>query len=356
MPHKFFSSTYSQARDRFREAAINAGATVDELELGASGPNNEKLTINIAWLGAKEPERVLLHTSGLHGVEGFVGSAIQVQLLNNPPQLRDTDTVVLVHGINAYGMAWLRRVNESNVDLNRNCLGPTEQYEGAPDGYHKLNTLLNPQSSPKLFDIFYAGVAWYILRYGFSNLRQAVAGGQYHYPHGLFFGGDKLEQSPALLLEWLKQKLVGVRHIGAIDVHTGLGKYGVDSLDVSYDPKSEPFKQLKDRLGERITTHDPHGVFYRVRGSFLEALGREMPQVDWACVLQEFGTFHVLRVLKALREENRWHHYGQKDQLDHSAKQGLLQAFCPDDDRWRREILSRGRELVDDISPTVFVE
>ena len=33
-------------------------------------------------------------------------------------------------------------------------------------------------------------------------------------------------------------------------------------------------------------------------------------------MVQEFGTFNVFRMLKALREENRWHHYGQKEQIN----------------------------------------
>ena len=349
-----FSLTYESARDRFSNSARDAGARLDQLELDLSGPNQEKLTINTAWLGAERPERVLLHTSGLHGVEGFVGSAIQVQLLRQPPELSDTDALVLVHGINAYGMAWLRRVNEGNVDLNRNFLSSTEPYQGAPDGYHKLNTLLNPESPPLGLELFYLRVVWCILRYGFANLKQAVAGGQYHYPKGLFFGGRKLEQSPTLLLDWLKSNLGRAERIGAIDVHSGLGKYGVDALLVFHSPETEPFKILQDRLGNRVTPHDPGSVAYRIKGSFLEALEREIPQANWTCILQEFGTLHVLRVLKALREENRWHHYGQKEELDHPAKQRLLQAFCPDDDRWRRGILTRGRKLVNKLAAIVF--
>ncbi len=34
----------------------------------------------------------------------------------------DDLAVVLIHAINPYGFAWIRRVNEDNVDLNRNCI------------------------------------------------------------------------------------------------------------------------------------------------------------------------------------------------------------------------------------------
>ena len=55
---------------------------------------------------------------------------------------------VLLHALNPYGFAWLRRVNEHNVDLNRNFLLPGEAYRGSPAGYAALDPLLNPKSPP----------------------------------------------------------------------------------------------------------------------------------------------------------------------------------------------------------------
>ncbi len=354
MSSDYFSVNYTSARDRFCQAASEAGARLDELTLSAQGPNQEKLTINLAWLGAEKPDRVLLHTSGVHGVEGFAGSAIQIQLLQQPPALSDRDALVLVHGINPYGMAWLRRVNEANVDLNRNFLAPADPFEGAPDGYRKLNALLNPESPPQRFDLFYLRLGWCILRYGLNKLTQAVAGGQYRYPMGLFFGGHKFEEGPVLLLDWLKSHCEGAERIGVIDVHTGLGKYGVDSLLVSYGPDTEIFKRLQSQQGNRIETLDPSGVAFRVRGLFVEALEREIPHADWTCMVQEFGTFHVLHMLKSLRQENQWHHHARKEQLDHPVKQQLLRAFCPDDVRWQNKILRRGKELIHEVAAMVL--
>ena len=354
MSSDYFSVNYTSARDRFCQAASEAGARLDELTLSAQGPNQEKLTINLAWLGAEKPDRVLLHTSGVHGVEGFTGSAIQIQLLQQPPELSETDALVVVHMINPYGMTWLRRFNETNVDLNRNFLEPAEPFEGVPDGYRKLNALLNPQSPPQRWDLFYPRLMGCILRYGFNNLKQAIAGGQYHYPMGLFFGGHQLEEGPVLLLDWFRRHFAVVKRIGAIDVHTGLGKYGVDSLLVPYGSDTEIFKTLRAQLGNRVTPQDPTGIAYRIRGLFVEGLEREIPHADWTCIVQEFGTFHVLPMLKALRQENRWHHYARKEQLDHPVKQQLLRAFCPDDVGWQDQILRRGKELIHEVAAMVL--
>src|SRR5262245_58107505 len=116
----FFSTDYFIARSRFREMTTRAGGATESLVLDAKGPTGEDLTVDIACFGAAEPERVILHSSGLHGVEGFAGSAVQLQLLNELPAIPAKAALIITHVLNPFGMAWLRRANEENVDLNRN--------------------------------------------------------------------------------------------------------------------------------------------------------------------------------------------------------------------------------------------
>ena len=131
-----------------------------------------------------------MHSIGLHGVEGFAGLRDSTAVAGEGVPSLPTDTaVVLIHAANPYGMAWLRRVNDRSVDLNRNCLGPGEEYAGAPDGYDALNAFLNPPRAPS-HEAFRLRVAWLILRHGMPALKQTIAGGQYVNPKGLFFGGN----------------------------------------------------------------------------------------------------------------------------------------------------------------------
>ena len=112
---EYFSPDLTAARARFRKAVARAGGRLDVLALDAQGPDGEDLTIDIGRFGTDTPKRVLIHTSGLHGVEGFVGSAIQLQFLDELPEIAQGDAIVLGHILNPYGMAWLRRFNENNV-------------------------------------------------------------------------------------------------------------------------------------------------------------------------------------------------------------------------------------------------
>jgi hypothetical protein len=337
-----FSTDFFPARSAFRELAERAGGRLEMLPLDAHGPNGQSLGIDIAWFGAENPRRVVVHSSGLHGVEGFAGSAIQIQALTELPALPDDTALILVHILNPYGMSWLRRANESNVDLNRNALGD-ESYTGVAKAYSNLDSFLNPQSPPSgnSFLFFLARAALLVIRHGMLALRQAVAGGQYEYPKGLFFGGKKLEQGLQHYGAFLARRVKSAERVIAIDVHTGLGKYAEDTLLA--DPKN--VERLRRVFGRQVTSSEPEaGPAYRVRGG-LESLVAHSTNADVLFVTQEFGTYGPIKNLYALREENRWHHYG-KGTLDHPAKRALKAAFNPDDETWRTSVVDRGLNVL----------
>src|SRR5262245_61398148 len=108
-----FSTDYATARDRFRQAASRLGWLLEAHPIDAAGPNGEELTIDVASSSTGDPERVLLVSSGLHGVEGFFGSAVQIAQLDEWAASQIPSTKCLfIHGLNPFGFAWLRRVDE----------------------------------------------------------------------------------------------------------------------------------------------------------------------------------------------------------------------------------------------------
>lgn len=340
-PETLFSPDYWTARERFRAAAHAAGAVLHALPLDTKGPGGEELTIDIAWLGSEPARKIVLHTSGLHGVEAFTGSAIQLALLEQPPALEAGCALILVHVLNPYGMAWLRRTNENNVDLNRNFLGDGELWSGTPELYRRIDHVLNPPSPPA-FDFFPLRALWQALRHGFHPLKQAVAQGQYEFPRGLFYGGNELQQGLRRYLEWLRQKLSGAQYVFALDVHTGLGRWGEETLLPEAGSGVTPSARLGAALNRKmveVTREDT--VAYVIRGGMGGVLPRVLPGVAVDFVLQELGTYSPLAVFHALREENRWHHYGGGG-LDHPAKQRLREVLCPSAPQWRAQIVAKG--------------
>jgi hypothetical protein len=338
----FFSSTYRAARQRFTSAAQSVGAKVTPLALNEKGPNGEDLAIDIAWFGTEKPRKAFIHSSGLHGVEGFAGSAIQLQFLARPPdRLEGHCAIGVVHIINPYGMAWLRRVNENNVDLNRN-FRDVGAFAGTPQGYEHVATFLDPSEPPSEGLGYYARVLALVARHGFATLKGVVATGQYEYPKGLFFGGKELEPGPRMLMDVLGERLADAERVVAIDVHTGLGARGDDTLLV----ESQRVSQLAAVFGDRVRPfHENDGPAYRVEGGLHNLYPWVARSAEVFFVFQEFGTTQPLAVLNAMRSENWWHNHRGGD-LEHPSKMRLKEAFAPSSAKWRAAVLRRGQEVI----------
>lgn len=336
---EYFSEDYATARRRFRTAGHAIGAELIQLDPGLTGPDNSPLSIDLAWIGTSAPKRVIIHSSGLHGIEGFAGSAIQLAILNQAIPLPPDGAVLFVHALNPFGMAWLRRVNENNVDLNRNFCASGSKYPPTSNAYRALDGLLNPQSAPGP-DLFRVRIAYHVLRHGLGFLKQALAQGQYERPKGLFFGGTQLERGPALYQSWLAGKLNTIDRGFAIDIHTGLGKTGQESLFLRRTCPNE--EGLAERMGQQLISDAAEkGVGYKLHGGYAHCFDALPERVNMHVVTQEFGTYSSLTVLHALREENRLHHYGGGS-ITHPAKRRLKEVFAPKATEWRKGIIEHG--------------
>ena len=352
----FFAPDYFTARSRFRSAVLARGGQLESILLDAKGPAEGDLTvgdltIDIGWFGSSAPKRAFIHSSGLHGVEGFAGSAIQLQWLEEGiPRPAPDCAIALVHILNPFGMAWLRRVNENNVDLNRNFLEADAEFSGASDGYAALDSFLNPASPPRspLTEFFALRAGAKILRHGMPALRRAIATGQYDFPKGLFFGGKRREQGPRRFQLYISGRFSDSTRLVAIDVHTGLGRFGEDCLLVSDDPdRLASAAEMQKAYGGCVQSPDAKQIGYRARGAQDGLYFRMFPAAQVCFAVQEFGARRPLAVLSALRAENRSHHYSADGSPEnHHAKQRLLEVFCPPDKRWREQVLKRGREVI----------
>ena len=140
------------------------------------------------------------------------------------------------------------------------------------------------------------------------TLKQVIAGGQYEYPKGLFFGGKQFEEGPLKYQTYVAEHLATVKRMVVIDVHTGLGPFGKDTLLVEADHEGSPlYYEMCDAFGERVAPLDAdRSVTYPIRGSHRNMFQRLVPEAKVYFVTQEFGTYNSTKMLQALREENRW--------------------------------------------------
>jgi hypothetical protein len=352
---RWFSSSYSQAAGKFIIAcddlvALGHTLTTERLDLSMTGPEGEPLCIDVAIIGNPSAKKALLYSSGIHGVEGYPGSAIQLSVLDRlaKSQPFDNYAVIFVHIVNPFGMAWWRRFNENNVDLNRNFLGVSQEYSGSPSGYHLIKDFINPHSPPQRRERWFKLKALrLIIKYGFNNLKQWIAEGQYEDELAIQFGGFELQPGPKLLCDWLELNLKNFEKIWAIDLHTGLGPSGYDTLLVSGDMDGIRIKELDAIFPNQIERLDPvSGIGYRIDGNFHQGLEDRFDKIDWTSITQEFGTFKSIKVIRASRAENRWtqwgNYAGQNEAKRHWSRHGLLRVFNPDDPVWQAKLIEKG--------------
>ena len=350
MSDRGLTGTYEQSRQRFLASADAAGARVESFPHPSAGMSGEPLAIDVATFGAADAPAVLLIVSGTHGVEGFTGSALQHHWLDRisagglPTGLR----VVLLHAFNPYGFAWVRRVTEDNVDLNRNFVDwsqpppPNEEYGGlahllVPDAWDD-----DTQQSTTLQLLAYAEEV------GFPTLQEVVSGGQYTHPTGVFYGGT----GPVWSHRWLDEHLGGIvgsaTRLGIVDLHTGLGPWGHGEL-ISHEGGDAPgYRRGTEWWGDVRSMLDGESVSANLSGDWLGAVERLVSDVEITAAALEFGTVDTVTVLQSLRADAVLHASG--DPLgpgSDSVRARVRAAFADDDPAWFDAVSARFDEVID---------
>ncbi|HJZ57604.1 MAG TPA: M14 family metallopeptidase, partial [Gemmataceae bacterium] len=266
-----FSPDYLTARDRFRAAAARLGWVTQAMPIDARGPADEELTIDTAVSPAPASAPVLVVSSGVHGVEGFFGSAVQLAALDAWAKTGAPTGVrcVFIHAVCPSGFARLRRFDEANTDLNRNFLLDGQEYTGCPPTYAALDAVLNPRRPPSCCEFFTLRALVAIAKHGLANLKQAIAGGQYEFPQGLFFGGRGPSSAHTILAKhfpgWLADSPRGV----LLDFHSGLGRWGRYTLLVDAIHTPEQLDRATQWFGPGLLEPSlPEGTAYQTRGGF----------------------------------------------------------------------------------------
>jgi hypothetical protein len=235
----FFSNNFIEATVKFIRAAKEVNAEVLDLQV------TQELSTQAAILKGN-PNNFFVHISGTHGIEAYAGSSIQLAALSYLKGIERSiamPTIVFVHALNPYGFHHNRRTDENNVDINRNFLTDAEwtmvkNRDPNYANYVDFDTFLNPKAKPtgivyidevltllKLLSVF--------TRHRFGSIKKAMVSGNYHQQKGYGFGGFARSKSADNLVTLLTETLsipTQAQKIVFIDVHTGLGPQGVDTL------------------------------------------------------------------------------------------------------------------------------
>lgn len=349
----YFSTNYREARQKFLEECHAACASVESFNNPHPGPDGETLYTDVGLIGPADAATILVLSSGTHGVEGFTGSAIQTGLLREglESHLKPGISIVLIHAINPYGFAHLRRFNEDNIDLNRNFVDHTIPYPENPE-YEELADAISPKSiscRANLKSVF--RLFWYAIKNGKPQLQKAISGGQFTDPRGLFYGGRIEAWSNKTIRTIVKKYLSHSTRVVVVDFHTGLGPYGNAEVILNVDKQSQAYKRAVEWWGDDVkTTAGEESVSIHLETTINLALPKMLPDAEVIAASMEFGTISAIKVFRALRTENWLYNHGGKDHPEAGKiTNNLLRAFYPDDDDWRLQVWNKGKRMVSQV-------
>lgn len=335
-PAHTLSFDYVSARAAFLDAAEAVGATITRHDHPLTGLADEPLTLDVATLGPADAERRVLVVSGTHGVEGYCGSALQTGWLRTHAADRPDDVrIVLLHALNPFGFSWVRRVNEDNIDLNRNFI----DWRAEPprnDGYGDLADLLVPE---RLDEAEQQRTVEALLmksaEMGMEAMQQVVSGGQYSHPTGVFYGGAAPSWSNQRLTEIWNSELAGAAEVRVLDLHTGLGPRGFGELISHCPADSDGYRRATALWGEVRSMTDGESVSAELTGDWLASTDDWAGDTEVTAVAIEYGTVDTITVLLALRADAWMHAHGDpRGDGSEAIRTQVRAAFIDDEPDW----------------------
>ncbi len=343
-----FAQNYTEAREKFQAAAVDAGLDPVAHTHPLLGREGETLAMDVAHFGAADAEAMLILSSACHGVEGFCGSGVQHALLVDPgwhvAAERAGVALLYIHALNPYGFSWLRRTTHENVDLNRNFQDFTQPLP-RNEAYDRLAHLLVPAAWPPPPEVKAALVA-YVAEHGSKALQSAVSGGQYEHPQGLFYGGRNPTWSHQTLRHVLHDHGRQCARLGWIDLHSGLGPSGHGERIFAGPDDATAIARARQWWGDEVTSmYDGSSESTKLSGLMWQSAGQECPQAEFTGIAMEYGTLPIEQVIDALRAD-QWleNHPDAPDAQRKQIKRQIRDAFYTDTDAWKKRVIEQGVE------------
>lgn len=302
--------------------------------------------------------RIVL-SSGIHGIEGYIGHVCQIYFLKHILQLLDKHTeVILYHIINPFGMIHNRRFNQNNVDLNRNYSNTSFTLKN-PD-FIKVQSFLVPRVSRSRLSYnlwFYYTVFSNIIKHGVRSMNNAVLKGQKIDPQSIYYSGQEYEPSTKYILSELHHIYQYTDQVVWIDIHSGYGKkYSMSVINSRYETKKTT--ELKRDLKYRDIIGFEQDAMYDTDGDITEKLyfvhQDQNYSSDLLALCFEFGTLghtllHELRSFKSILLENNVFHLPHNEKM--IAYSGMLQKrlFMPNDPVWKKKQIDHFKTALTEI-------
>lgn len=344
-----FSETVPEANAKFRGACRDATWT-ESVPHPLTGPDGEPLATEVAWFGRKDARHLVVGVSATHGVEGWAGSACQIGWARSGAgaSLPDDVAVLQIHIVNPWGMAWDRRQQEDNVDLNRHYV----DFDELPDdsAYRALDAHVMCDLAGPDADAASAALAAYEAEHGRRALHMALYGGQYSNPLAPSYGGLEPTWSRLLVDRLIAAYCGTAGRIVLCDFHTGYGPYGygIPLWHLEAGPQLDKARYIFGETTEAPLAGDRAKDEFIQNGHFYQYWVRKLPGADVIPMCFEFGGEHVSDEASIVNEREdslSWRDDDRLSAASRALRRRIRDIHCPPNDDWREMIWFRGRQL-----------
>ena len=354
-----YPTSYLESRAHFRsfeQKLREISPNLQPFEKKLPSKTYDDLTIDGFYLPQEgQQSHLTIVTSGIHGVEAYTGSAIQFEFItsNISKELLRKSGLLIIHSINPYGYRANRRVDENNVDLNRNFSATPEQFQSFSKDYKDFNPFLNPKTALKMSSLqdllLFTQSVYRLLVYGRGKMAQVAVGGQYQQQDGIYFGGKKTSDNARLIKEVFRKYAKNYKAIYHVDLHTGYGEKGRLHFFTTGRIAKLPAVQNVFK-GFNLDLGDDDEDFYEASGDFNRFTLDTFPDKPIVIPMTfEFGTMDSQTTiggfysLRNMIFENQGFLHGYASDDDQKAIQkDFLEMFNPSDPKWRTKAINEG--------------
>lgn len=365
---EYFYNSYDEIRAHLKDrvtALKKDGVKVEVSEYAVDESDNLYID-NIYLPSNNEKKNLIVLTTGVHGMEGYIGSVMLDVFFEEiyPALNKDNTGILVVANVNPYGMKYMRRYNENNVDLNRNFIIDWDNFDLASNkDYPEVKEFLQPEG--KIGNAlwheagFYLNLAKEALTKGADKVSDALLTGQYEYAQGVYYGGNGDEKSTAYLKGVFGDCLDGeYENIVHIDIHSGYGpRYNMVIFNSVYETMTEA--ETKKAFGyDYVISHDSES-FYATTGDttdyFYRLAESKKTEKDLFSTCFEFGTIgdsfiDSILSLKYTVDENRNHWYPTENKVaDEVVKENYNELFYPTETEWREKTVADFRTATEGV-------
>lgn len=340
---------YRTQRARFLAAVEHKKGALHTWQHPLCGPAGEALFTDLAVIGNPHASRVMLIISGTHGVEGYYGSDNQIEWLKDldAARLPAECAVMLIHLLNPWGAAHLRRVNEENIDLNRNFIPSSAPLPDNAD-YARYHAFYHGERAEA--DRLLAAA---LQRDGWPAIKRVVEAGQYQHADGLFYGGEHATWSQRTLQKIVTGHLLRAEQILSFDLHTGAGAWGHPMLLGIAQKRVPAHAWGRELYGEWLTLIDTGsgqesatGITATATGYVSQFLLDQLPHGAILPLVVECGTYAGEEMHRRVRDDHWLHLEGDvQSAAGQALKQQLVEGFWPQDRDWRELTAFRTQQI-----------